>query len=142
MDSNRRDAGRQPPKPASARRRDAAAPPTPVREAMDAPDAGCDAVVEDVEARALQLEDVEWTVRVLGRCRGRPGGVPADLMLLGFSRGADEATELECLVVGRALSALSELRLVSALREAAPPRDPDRPRSLFSGTMQRRGRKS
>jgi hypothetical protein len=114
----------------------------PVREAMDVHDSGGDSLVEDVGERALDVDGVEWTARVLGRCRGGPAAAPADLLLLGFSSSGEGPPELECLVASRTLSQLTDLQLTSALAEATPPRDPQRPTSLFSGTMQRLGRRS
>ena len=140
MESHPPDPPPRPEKP--ARPEEPAAPPTPVREAMDAPESGADAFVEDVEERSLRVDGVEWTVRVLGRCRGGPGSAPTDLLLLGFARGGEAAAELECLLPGRSLSGTSERRLISALGRAAPPLDPDRQRNLFPGTSERRGRRS
>ena len=97
-----------------------------------------DAVEKDVEEVSLEMDGTEWTARVLGRSRGGPPTAPTDLLLLGFTSRGEGSAALECLVVGRLLSGLSELQLLSALRNAIPPLDPDRAKTLFPGTAERR----
>lgn len=138
MDSDQPEQTPSPAKPASARPDDAALPPTPVREAMDLGEPEPDAVERDLEEVSLEVDGTEWTARVLGRSRGGPPTAPTDLLLLGFASPGEDSATLECLVVGRLLSGLSELQLLSALRGATPPLDPDRPKTLFPGTAERR----
>lgn len=153
MDSDRSDPTPASPRPVSVRAgapeatrppsvREAA-PPVPVRRAMDAGDVPFDSVQPDAEEVSLEVEGVPWTVRVLGRSRGGPATAPTDLLLLGFCRmdGANAQGDLECLVVGRTLSGLTEHDLVASLASATPPPDPNRPRTLFPGAAERRPRK-
>jgi hypothetical protein len=104
--------------------------------AEDAP--GIEADTDEAE---LLVDGDRWTVRLLGRTRGGPSAAPADLLLLGFSRGDATDVQLEALIAARSLSGLSEEELVSAFRGAGPPPDPDRPRTLFQGAAERRPRK-
>lgn len=115
--------------------------PTPVRQAMDGGDPPAPAMEPDVDGVSIEVDGAEWWVTVMGSSRRGPASAPTDLLLLGFSRGPDAAPELEHLTVGRMLSAMTEDRLVAALEVARPLPDPDRPRTLFQGASERRGRK-
>jgi hypothetical protein len=108
---------------------------------MDQRDGVADPVEPDGEEVGLEVEGVAWVVRVLGRSRRGHVTAPTDLLLLGFSRGEATDAELECLVVGRTLSAFTEGQLEAAFQDAGPPPDPDRPRTLFAGASERRSRK-
>ena len=108
---------------------------------MDGGEEDGPAVETDAEEAELLVDGDRWRVRLLGRSRGGPSAAPADLLLLGFSRGDDTDVQLEALVAARALSALSEDELVTAFRGAGPPPDPDRPKTLFQGAAERRPRK-
>jgi hypothetical protein len=62
------------------------------------------------------------------------------LLLLGFWGGeeTDRAPVREAIVVARALSELTALRLEVALAEAAPPPRPDQRKPFFEGASQGR----
>lgn len=120
-------------------RRGAAPTPRPARDA--APTEPLPAGPEpDVAEASFEVGDEAWVVRVLGRAGGsRDGATP--LLLLGFwapdSGGADHIREL--LIVGRALSELTDSDLRAAHGRAGPPRaDPERGQFFPDAAEQRR----
>ena len=142
------------PKPRPARLPEGEAPaagvkPTPVRELAGAdsrepvpPGPSADrggAAEADVPEVAFESRGSVWRVRVLGRS-GRADGRSPPLLLLGFWGGeeADSSPVREAIVVARALSELTALRLEVALAEAAPPPQPDRRKPFFEGASQSR----
>lgn len=105
-------------------------PPTPVREAMDAP--ALDEVLADpaeLPSRALEVEGERWIAREGGRTRtGQRGdaGVPL-LHVLFYRDEAPERAVREALVVGRALERMDEAQLARAFEGSRPIPDEERP---------------
>ncbi len=85
-----------------------------------------------LEEAVVEVGDDRWTVRVSGRGRtgAATGGAP--VLLLTFRKGDAEAPEREKLVVGRALSELSEEQLRRALERGRPPVDPGSRKEIFT----------
>jgi hypothetical protein len=98
------------------------------------------AIEPDAREALLEVDGMQWTVRVLGRS-GRSGTRSPPVLLLGFWPGAaDREHEREATIVARTLSELSPARLASALGSSSPPPQGERPRPFFEGAgLGRRG---
>ena len=83
----------------------------------------------DLEEVTLQVDDKEWTVRVIGRSQTHT----AALLMLGFWMSPEEAgpPDRETLISGRVLSELNLDQLQSAYKQSKPPRT-DQSRDFFS----------
>ncbi len=116
-----------------------AAKPTPVR-AMAAVEAPPPPVPPDLEEAEVTVDEIRWTIRVVGRAGGaRPSDTP--LLLLGFwPEGALEGDRArEAMVVGRSLAGMTPAALEDAVAASAPP-VPRRDPSPESSTGRRRSR--
>ena len=88
----------------------------------------------DPEEVILEVDDKEWTVRVIGRSQTQT----ATLLMLGFwmSPEAAGAADRETLIAGCVLSELNLDQLQSAYEQSSPPRT-DQSRDFFSDTPNR-----
>lgn len=114
--------------------------PTPVRQSLDV-DPPPDAVEPDAPEVVFEVEEHEWTARVLGRAESGFEMTPTPVLLLGFFQDDEEEPRLENMVVAETLEGMSEQQLREALRSAEPPPDPDRETELFPGTSKKRRRR-
>ena len=114
--------------------------PTPARESAHT-DAPAPSVEPDLAEARLEVDGVEWTVRVMGRSGGGSGG-SAPLLLLGFwsAEAAEEPPALEATVVARTLAELSWESLETALSRADAPPDPSRKTTFFDDVSRGRRR--
>lgn len=117
--------------------------PTPVREAVESePEQGAPEPEPDAAEVAFEAGGERWSARVTGRSGGDES---PPLLLVGFWRVASdgatgEGSDLETLVPGRTLAALTETQLLEALGRAEPPPDPEKRPPFFkmAGDQRRR----
>ena len=90
---------------------------------------GASRLEPDLEEVTLQVDDKEWTVRVIGRSQTHT----AALLMLGFWMSPEDAgaPDRETLISGRVLSELNLDQLQSAYKQSKPPRT-DQSRDFFS----------
>ena len=90
---------------------------------------GASRLEPDLEKVTLQVDDKEWTVRVIGRSQTHT----AALLMLGFWMSPEDAgaPDRETLIAGRVLSELNLDQLQSAYKQSKPPRT-DQSRDFFS----------
>ena len=90
-------------------------------------------VSSDLREATVDVDGITWTVRVQGRSGGT-STVSAPLLLLGFwkAESATSPPDREALVVGRALTDMSEGEFESALAQSRVPADPDRRPGFFA----------
>jgi len=90
---------------------------------------GASRLEPDLEEVTLQVDDKEWTVRVIGRSQTQT----AALLMLGFWMSPEDAgaPDRETLISGRVLSELNLDQLQSAYKQSKPPRT-DQSRDFFS----------
>ena len=90
---------------------------------------GASQLEPDLEEVILEVDDKEWTVRVIGRSQTQT----AALLMLGFWMSPEDAgaPDRETLIAGRVLSELNLDQLQSAYKQSKPPRT-DQSRDFFS----------
>jgi hypothetical protein len=107
--------------------------PTPARALLEEAETRAPPSTSEPETEEATLEsgDERWTVRVAGHGRSGSAGGAAPLLLLSFFRAGSAEPELESLVVGHSLGALSEEDLLAGLRRARTPPEPGSRKEIF-----------